>query len=354
MDEKGEFFDANRDLVEEWDDLADRVPGSSPALRPGWFEAWRAAFGRGSLEVFSARSNGRLTAIAPFERRGGALIAPSNYHTLEYGILAEDDDGRSDIVEQLLAARPRRIQADLTHSGIGSESMEQACRDVGYRIILREQERCPYIDTTGSWDDYETTLTAKMRREMRRRWRKLSELGELECIVEDGTTGLDGLLDEGFWIEGAAWKAEASSAISSSRAAERFYRLIGSWAAKRSMLRLAFLHLDGQPLAFDFTLETETHHYLVKTGYLPSHREYAPSTLLRREMVKRAFDIGVGIYDFSGSDEPWKLRWTQKVRTLSRIQAFRPSPPGLVDWAAWAYGRDLSKAVKDRLRSLRS
>jgi CelD/BcsL family acetyltransferase involved in cellulose biosynthesis len=349
-----EFFDDNRDLVEEWDDLADRVPGSSPALRPGWFEAWRSSFGRGGFEVFTARSSGRLTAIAPFERRRGALIAPANYHTLEYGILAENDDAMGEIVEQVIVGRPRRIQADLTHPGVGSQSIERACRDAGYRIISRVQERCPYVDTSGSWEAYEGTLTSKMRREMRRRWRLLSEVGDLELVVEDGTTGLDALLDEGFRIEAAAWKAAASTAILSSRATEQFYRLIASWAAKASILRLAFLRLDGRPLAFDFTLEVGGHHCLFKTGYAPSHRQYAPSILLRREMVKRAFDIGMDTYEFLGRDEPWKLRWTKTVRPMSRIQAFRPSPQGFVDWAAWTYGRPVAKAVRDRYRSLRS
>ena len=35
-----------------------------------------------------------------------------------------------------------------------------------------------------------------------------------------------------------------------------FYRRVAAWAAERDWLRLAFLRLDGRPLAFDLALET--------------------------------------------------------------------------------------------------
>jgi CelD/BcsL family acetyltransferase involved in cellulose biosynthesis len=184
-----------------------------------------------------------------------------------------------------------------------------------------------------------------MLRELRRRRRKLESQGSLELVVEDGTDRLNELLDQGFRVEAAAWKGRAGTAIVSSPKTERFYRDVGCWAAQRGSLRLAFLNLDGRPLAFDFAVEEGARHYLLKTGYDPLYRALAPAMLLRYEMLGRAFELRLRSYEFGGADEPWKLQWSTGLRERLRLQAFAGTPSGLVDWAAWTYGRSMAKRV---------
>ncbi|MGH3017729.1 MAG: GNAT family N-acetyltransferase [Gaiellaceae bacterium] len=164
-------------------------------------------------------------------------------------------------------------------------------------------------------------------------------------MIEDGTDRLNELLDHGFRVEAAAWKGRAGTAIVSSPKTERFYRDVGCWAAQRGSLRLAFLNLDGRPLAFDFAVEEGARHYLLKTGYDPSYRALAPAMLLRYEMLGRAFELRLRSYEFGGAAEPWKLQWSTGLRERLRLQAFAGTPSGLVDWAAWTYGRSMAKRV---------
>ena len=44
------------------------------------------------------------------------------------------------------------------------------------------------------------------------------------------------------------------------------------WAAAKGWLRLAFLRLDGKPLAFDFGLNDGNTLYSLKTGYDEAYR----------------------------------------------------------------------------------
>jgi CelD/BcsL family acetyltransferase involved in cellulose biosynthesis len=83
----------------------------------------------------------------------------------------------------------------------------------------------------------------------------------------------------------------------------------------------------------------------VKTGFDPAYSAFAPGTLLRQEMIARAFSTGVERYEFLGRDEPWKLEWTDAACERVRLQAFAPSLPGFVDRAAYAVGRPLSALV---------
>jgi CelD/BcsL family acetyltransferase involved in cellulose biosynthesis len=332
--------------VDEWDELADRAEATSPWLRPGWILAWWRAFGRGALEIVSVRREGRLSALVPLERTRAVLSSTANYHTPSFGILAEDEVAARQLAEELMARRARRLHlAFVSAETLSSSDLASRGRRAGYRILERTLESSPYVETNRDWEAYQSGLDGKMLRELRRRRRKLESRGRLEVAVEDGTSRLDELLDEGFRVEAAAWKGRNRTAIISDPKTEGFYREVAHWAARRGSLRLAFLRLDGQPLAFDFAIEDERCHHLLKTGYDPAYRALAPAMLLRYEMLARAFELRLRSYEFGGADELWKLQWSDRTRKRLLLQAFAGTPSGFVDWTAWTYGRAVAKRV---------
>jgi CelD/BcsL family acetyltransferase involved in cellulose biosynthesis len=333
-------------LADEWDDLIERT-GGLPWLRPGWIDAWWKAFGDGSLRIVVTRGEERrLTGVLPLYERRGTFGSTTNWHTPEFGAVAASGDA-SELIEGVLSSRPRRIAlAWLDKGKPGYVECARLARAQRYRLLARIIERSPYIDTGGDWETYEAGLSTKLLRELRRRRRRLESRGELVFEVTEGKDGrLDGLLAEGFRIEAAGWKGERGLAIDSHATTRDFYREVASWAADRGWLRLAFLRLDGQAFAFDLALEENGIHYLLKTGYDPGFRTEAPGQLLRYLMIRRAFDEGLNAYEFLGTDEPWKLEWAGAVRERRLLQAFAPTPTGLADWAAFAYGRPLAKRV---------
>ncbi len=176
----------------------------------------------------------------------------------------------------------------------------------------------------------------------------LESQGLVELEVSDGGTRLDELFDEGLRVEGAAWKVAHGTAIASDAATLSFYRSVARWAADAGILRLAFLRADGRPLAFDFCLEQDGSHYLLKTGFDPGARALAPGIMIRWEMIARAFSEGLASYEFLGKDDAWKLRWTATTRVLLAARAFPPSMPGSVSRLWWTEGRPLARKVLRR------
>jgi CelD/BcsL family acetyltransferase involved in cellulose biosynthesis len=337
------------EIAADWDDLADRVK-AAPWLRPGWITRWWRAFGNGRPHVIAWREGGRLTGVLPLYELRGALFSPTNWHTPEFGAVTESGDA-TELAIELLAQRPRRIQLGwLEKHKAGFAECRRTAERAGYRLIMRTLERSPYVETSESWDRYEAGLSSKLLRELRRRRRGLEARGALRLDVRDGTEGLDELLDEGFRVEGAAWKAARGSAIDSQPATRSFYREIAHWAAERGSLRLGFLRLDETSFAFDYCLEESGIHYLVKTGYDPDYRAFAPGQLMRYLMIRKAFALGLDSYEFLGADEPWKLEWSHKFRDRTLLQAFAPSPAGRLDWAAFAVGRPLVQRLYGAIR----
>src|SRR4051794_15562510 len=288
-------------LSPEWDELAAAVD-AGPFQRPGWFEAWLRAFGRGrEPKVLAARREGRLVGALPMFRRGGAAVSPTNWHTPSFDAVAADDEAIQALGHELVASVSSRL--DLSFLDL-ERPLARLCLDAakgaGRRVICRPVLRSPYVQLEGDFDAYEETLETKFRRETARRRRRLEEQGRLEIAFTDGSEELETQLREGFAVEASGWKAEHGSAIASHPETEAFYSDVASWAADRGWLQLGFLRLDGRALAFSFLLVLADTMHVVKVGFDPEYRKFAPGSLLTRASIQRAFEQGLSCYDFLG------------------------------------------------------
>ncbi len=329
-----------RRLIHEWDELADAT-AAGPFRRAGWIQAWWMAFGRGKLETLAVRENGHLTAVLPLRSRFGALTSPSNWHTPDFGPVAEDERSLSKLVEALFARRPRRVSL----MSLDSETrMVALCSEVasrhGYRVLVRTIQRPPYLEINQPWAEYQRGLSRKVRGDPKRQIRRLEEVGTLSLDVRDGAERLDELLTEGFRIEASGWKGSRGTAISSKTDTDRFYREVARWAADRGWLRLHFLRLDNIPIAFQYSLEEAGVHYFLKGGHDPQYERFSPGKVLTYQTLSRAFSIGLA---------------PNHCRERKLFHAFRASPGGLLEWTMFNYGRRTAKNVAhvgrlDRLR----
>jgi CelD/BcsL family acetyltransferase involved in cellulose biosynthesis len=322
-------------LAAEWDELADRA-GAPPFVRPGWIAAWWRAFGSGRPEIVAVRSEGRLTALIPLRRARGVLTSAANLHTPLFRPIAEDADAAAALARAVLARRARRVSLLYMYSQ-DVEAFRSAASAIRRPAAAGELEASPYVPIEGGWDDFLKGLDTKLLRDLRRRRRRLEEQGAVTIEVSDGREGLDGLLDEGFLLESSGWKAERGTSILSSPETTAFYREVAAWAAGRGILRLAFLRVDGRPLAFQLGFEDGGVYYFMKGGYDPEQRQFAPQKLLVQDLLERAFASGLASFEFLGEGESWKLEWTDALRRLDLFHAFRP-PLGLAEWAAVRVG----------------
>jgi CelD/BcsL family acetyltransferase involved in cellulose biosynthesis len=333
-------------VADEWEALAERT-GASPFLRPGWIRIWHKHFAATPLHVLTVRRAGRVVALVPFIRSRGRLRTPTNFHTPEFGVLAEDSHAARVLFRQLFAQPHRRISLGLIHQD-GRDAIETlaAAASRRERTLIRRQQQSPYLDLRGtSWRACEGALTAKLRSDLRRRARKLGELGPVTFQVADGRERLHPLLLEGFSVEPSGWKARRGTAITSRCDTQLFYVDVAEWAARRGSLRLAFLRLAGRPLAFQFGIEESGVYYFLKGGYDVGFRQFAPGKLLVRHMLARAFDAGLERFEFLGTSESWKSEWTTTCRQRIEVSAFARGPLGQMDWLAHRFGRPIVKRV---------
>jgi CelD/BcsL family acetyltransferase involved in cellulose biosynthesis len=334
-----EWHDDVAALAAEWEALA-RSAGAPPFAYPGWFAAWYDAFGSGRPQMLAAREEGELVAVVPLERRGGVLSAAANWHTPLYAAPVRPH-ALDEVARALLEVHVRRLDLTLLdpHDPLAAALRSPRCAE---RVV----ERQPWVDTRGSWDDFDAALPRKMRKELRRQGRRLGEQGEVRFEFRQGGDALDALLNEGFRVEGSGWKAERGTAIASDPAVERFYRNVAHWADQRGWLTLAFLRVDDTAVAFDMHLEPGRATYVLKGGFDPDWARFSPGSTLTYASLQRAFEDGdIQSYEFVGTDDAYKLSWTEDTRERVRLQLFPRTPVGSLERLAWTRARPVAKVA---------
>ena len=320
-----------------WDELAERV-GAAPFARPGWFEAWAEAF-REPLELLTTEADGRLTGVLPYLRTGDGVRSATNPHTPAPGLLAEDEAAARDLAGRLFSLGGRVSVGYL--DGASAVILRDAARNAGCVVLTRPLAYRLFLELEGPWESFEGSLPSRLVRDVRRRRRKLEELGEVTLEISDGGERLEELLAEGFRLEASGWKAAEGTAIVSSRETQRFYEAIARWSAERGWLRLFFLQVGGRPIAFQLALEHGRTHYFLKGGYDPDDSAYSPGKLLLHATLAYALERGHERYELMGDVEPWKLEWTKTMEDRVSLEAYRRTPRGLAEYAAQAYLRPL-------------
>jgi CelD/BcsL family acetyltransferase involved in cellulose biosynthesis len=341
-------YESIDELRPEWDRLAARV-GAPLFVRSGWFDAWVGAFEPRGFRLVAVRRDGRLAGVMPVILGRRALHSATNFHTPFYAPLAEDLDTLRDLICGALTLRHGGLDVNyVPRAGATAAVLRDLAGDRGLRSMEIEIGRQPYVDTSGCWNQYLATVPRKPRREVGRLRRRLEEQGALELSVEETSAEA---LDEGLSIEGSGWKTDAGSAILSCPHTERFYRRVADWAREEGWLKLALLRLDGRMIAFDLCLQAGGAVCALKGGFDPEMRRFGPGTLLTYESLARAFAAeDIVSYEFLGTDEPYKLVWTQHRRPLARIQLFAPTPGGVARYVARRHLRPAAKRAAGYVR----
>ncbi len=92
-------------------------------------------------------------------------------------------------------------------------------------------------------------------------------------------------------------------------------------------------------------------HFGLKMGYDIEYRQLAPGMLILHEIVRSAFEEELRRVEMLGEDEAYKRTWCPQTRETVGLQAFAPSPAGLLDRLVFAHGRPLAKRLApQRLR----
>lgn len=132
-------------------------------------------------------------------------------------------------------------------------------------------------------DYFAASLSGKKRKELRRQFARLAELGAPAFERLGDAAGLDAWTDEFLALEAAGWKGQAGSALASQAETAAIFRQTLAGAARHGKLERLALRLDGQPIAMLASFRVPPGAFSYKTAFDESYARFSPGVQLQCE-----------------------------------------------------------------------
>ena len=238
-------------LRAEWDAVVARGPADVPFASHGWISAWLDAFAPSAapLVLVARDAAGAPLGMAAFleERRRGVvrLVAPANDHScrVEWALGADAGTRRRRRCGATCATGSSwdvLLLRDVPRDGPTSVLLEPLARADRHPTGRWESLRTPVVRLGGG--SAEERTSARFRANLRRRARRLQELGAVAVRRSDGAGDVDAALSDFLAVEASGWKGKGGTAIALDPALVRFYRAIARDAAARGALAIRTPH----------------------------------------------------------------------------------------------------------------
>ncbi|MDH3232367.1 MAG: GNAT family N-acetyltransferase [Alphaproteobacteria bacterium] len=323
--------DALSALRDDWQRLWELSADSYYVLSfPVLWRAWTqviAPLGN-SLHIVVGRSGGRVVLIWP------AMIRAEKLHgfwrvagwfgrdPIDYGeVLVEPTAQRDTWMEAALAQLVSAPGVDfLALESVRGDSnvygvLEGACR---WQVA---EDPAPFIDLRGvaNGDELEAKLPKRFRQSMRRRARRLEEIGPLKFEFEREPGRLEETIR---WIvdRKREWIDERGIAEGHGLTDEHATSMIDIIrdGAKAGHALVSRLSVNDELIAADVSLLAGNRLYSDYGSFDLGWGKYSPGSLLLRETIKWAVDNGVEIFDLARGPDDYKIKWSSGKIELTR------------------------------------
>ncbi len=288
-------------LVPAWDELA------ANALEPNpFYESWMLLpaiehFGAGAdLRVVAVWNGATLAALLPLERVRGykglplrALQTWRHRHCMLCTPLVRADGAAESLAGLLAWLRAEDEGASLMAFGylvagspfhsalvdaLAAADLHALTSDAYMRAVLRRaSDAQTYIDQS---------ISRHERQELRRRERRLAEMGTVRHVALRPGAELAPWIDELLRLEAGGWKGEEGSALACSEANRRFANEIFAAAFQRQRLQIVGIDLDGKPLARCTSILAANGAYAFKTAYDEAFARFSPGVLAEIDRIR--------------------------------------------------------------------
>ncbi len=166
----------------------------------------------------------------------------------------------------------------------------------------------------------EQSLSGKKRKELRRQFARLSELGQVRFTRQEDSAGIGRWIDEFLALEHSGWKGSVGSALSSHFVTETLFRDAIAGAAQAGKLERITLWLDDAPIAMLINFLTPPGAFSYKTAFDERYARFSPGVLLQRENLDLLHRAEIAWCDScAAADHPMIDHLWRERRAIGRV-----------------------------------
>ena len=344
----------------EWDRLA--VASGRPYCAPAWQLSWwrHAAPPDAALRAVVVRDGDDLIGIAPFFAAGGRyrlLAAPVCARTTPLAVAGRERDVAAAIGAALGDARPRPALIQLDGIERDSPWPELLSGAWPSRLAELSAETAPVIalDAT-SYDDWIAGRSKNFRQQMRRRRRKLEEMGaEFRLASEDDLEPAIAELERLHFLRRGDRPSDAFGPGVAAMLADAGRELLGA-----NRFRIWTIATETESVSAQLFLEAGGELAFWNGGFDDAFRDSSPGVQAILAAVGDGIELGCSRLELGAGDQDYKLRMASgedELRSVALVAAGLPGAAARVRLGAsrarQALGRAAPEGLKTRLRSLR-
>ena len=301
-----ESFDA---LLEDWEKVQSGSSSSHIFSTYQWSQAWWQQFGTGrSLSLGVLREQGDAVGIAPLCIKDSIARFAGSPDVCDYlDLLAVQ--GKEDLFTGVLLANLASSgihTVDLTPVRADSvvyTSLQKSAAQQGFHITCEQTDISVDMPLPTTWEDYLNHLTGKQRHELKRKLRRLNEMGDM---VYRTSTNPDSQEMELFLKLFRISRNDKADFLTPEM--ELFFKSMAHTMANAGFLRLNFLELDGTPVAATFCFDYRNCMYLYNSGYDPRYSWLSAGLLSKALCIRDSISQGKNRFDFLKGNEIYKFR----------------------------------------------
>ncbi|MBF8778344.1 GNAT family N-acetyltransferase [Pseudomonas fulva] len=342
----------------EYEQLRQRLPGSTPFNHLGWLRAAEDALQPGQrLQILLGRQQGRLNLCLPLVReheRFGPLRVPVVQH-LGHPL--------SDRIAMLVDLPPALAGTVL-----------QAIRRRLPHAMLRLSELpdgTPHASWLASWATRSSTFERRLscrvpvhriseadrqevsgdpRYKLRRARKRIAACGATVRRVLASPHDIQALLDAVSAVEAASWKGDDEVGIFSGQTRRQWMYQAFTALAAEGLVCLVLLELDGRCISYRLGLIERGRVYDYNLAFLPEHRDLGSGRVLLEEWIHWGLEAGWDWVDASrvsleNSSHQLHERMTGDIEQW-RLSCYSWRPDGLALGAALRCWRWLKPRLK--------
>jgi CelD/BcsL family acetyltransferase involved in cellulose biosynthesis len=298
-----ESFDA---LLEDWKNLqANSI--SHIFSTHQWSHVWWQQFGTDySLSLGVMKEQGVAIGIAPLYIKDGIASFVGSSDVCDYldliVIPGKEDLFTRALLEELISSGIHTVDlAPVRSDSVVYTSLQKIAAQQGFHTTCEHTDISLDMPLPATWEDYLKRLTGKQRHELKRKMRRLNEMGNTgyRTSTEVDTQELETFLE--LFRNSRSDKAEFLTSEM-----ELFLKSIVYAMASAGFLRLNFLELDGTPVAATLCFDYRNCMYLYNSGYNPEYGWLSAGLLSKALCIQDSISQGKERFDFLKGDEAYK------------------------------------------------
>lgn len=318
--------EALAEVADDWTALASEAAEPNP-----FYEHWfmrAAAAAAGDVELLEVRRGSRLIGLMPLALERGYARLPVRFAVnwrhdqmfVATPLVAAGEeeafwraalellDGRS---EPVLLHLRGLVEGGPVHRGL----MAVRDCDIAYREV-----RAFLASELAPEAYWEQAVRAKKRKELRRQFSRLAELGPLAFRRLGHGDDIADWCESYLRLEKGGWKGKAGTAFACSPARAQFFRDVIAGAEDHGRLDFLRLDLGGTAVAMLATFRCPPGRFAFKTAFDEAYARFSPGVLIQRENLAILFDSEIAWTDScAAEDHPMIDSLWRERRSIVRV-----------------------------------